>query len=279
MAHRSTRRPGTDLWASVQPATSAVLAASEDLSSARVPAHLRERIRKPQVESELRFFVPASLLKDIVEGQKPSLITQSYLPAAHIPTLVERYRIDDWVTYTHEFSIARIRSVKSALGETSYELELKAPKLRCGEAKLSRLILPAPIPLSKKEFEDLAQDATGGTIVKRRYTKEGFVGTGRSATRCSAELDEFLAGGVPLRRFKTPFITLDIEIPDDTLASQLISGEHSFPFLDRCIDMNYVNTELCSSLSNRKVARNGLGSKQMKTLKTLERMLQMLAES
>lgn len=278
MAHRSNRRPESNLWERARHATLTLAAPSEDLSAARMPPHPRERTRKPHVENELRFFVPASLLKDIVQDEKPSLITQSYLPAACIPILIERYRIRDWVNYTDEFSTARIRSVKSALGETCYELELKAPKLLCGEAKLSRLILPAPIPLSKKEFEILKKDATSGTIVKRRYIKEGFVGTERSATRCSAEIDEFLAGGIPLKGFKIPFVTLDIEIPDNSLASHLIAGEHSFPFLNRCIDMNYVNTELCSSLSNRKVARNGLGNKQLKTLKTLERMLQMLTE-
>jgi hypothetical protein len=43
--------------------------------------------------------------------------------------------------------------------------------------------------------------------------------------------------------------------------------------------MNYVNTQLCSPLSNRKVARKGLGSKQLNAIKALNRMVTMLAEA
>lgn len=252
---------------------------ADDLALATAPVQFRQKRFLPKIESEVRFLVPPSLLTEIVGRQKPSLITQSYLPERLIPSLIDRYQICDLVDYSQEFSIARIRATKASSGGASYELEFKAPKVVQGGRKLSRLILPAPISLCKDEFEDLKRDATEGTIIKHRYTKQGLLGSGSSAVRCYAEIDEFIAGGVPLKRLSRPFVTLDIELPDDNFTSYLVSGEHSFDFLDRCVDMTWVNSEICSPLSNRKVARQGLGNKQMKALSTLDHMLRKLADA
>jgi hypothetical protein len=273
------RRHDPSLPVQRQPVEESSFVTVVDLNVARAPQHFREKIRKPHVETELRFFVPASLLKSIVGDQKPSLIVQSYLPQACIPELLERYQVHKWVSYADEFSVARIRAIENASGKKSYELEFKAPKMCQRDSKISRNILPTPIALSAKEFKDLERSATDGTLAKRRYVKHGLVGTKGSTTRCSVEIDEFLAGGIPLERFKVPLITLDMELADDTMVGHVISGEHSFSFLDRCIDMNYVNTQLCSPLSNRKVARKGLGSKQLNAIKALNRMVTMLAEA
>jgi hypothetical protein len=229
-----------------------------------------------KIESELRFFVPFAIFEKIIEDAQPTHVTQSYLPPALIPKLLRRHRINERVSYSNEFSTARIRASSSSCGGTLYELEFKAPKIRSGEMRISRLVLPAPVILSESEFQELANDATEGTLVKNRYLRTGSIYSNGATIPCVAEIDEFLAGGAPLRRFIKPLVTLDLELPDETLVDQLISGSHSFEFLRYCPDMNYMNTKVSAPLSNRKIALHGLGRRQTQSLRELRRISEKL---
>ncbi len=238
----------------------------------KMPALPREKVVEPAIEAELRYFVPLSLFKEVTEGKKPLLIVQSYLPRTLIPDLLEHYEIHQWVNYADKFDVARIRAVQDPTGTSSYELEFKTPKFSSGNVRSSRHILPHPIPITASDFTTLQEHATDGTLVKRRYTVHGQIGPKKRATPCVAEVDEFIAGGIPHKKFETSFVTVDIELSQQQLIHRLISGQHTFDFLAKCVDMNIVNSKLCSPLSNRKIARNGLGDKQIKALQSLERI-------
>jgi len=224
------------------------------------------------IETEMRFFVPAKLFAGIVEGQKPSRIIQSYFPEKLISSLLERFGVHEQVQYAEQFSHARIRSSKSPGNGITYELEFKAPKFPSEEGKLSRLVLPQPIKLSTRQFKLLAREATAGTVMKDRYCLKGSLGTGVLREDCVAEIDRFLAGGTNMRPFSKPLTTIDVELQDESWAREIRAGNHTFDFLETCPQMNALHADVTAPLSNRKLARDGLGSKQHRAIRTLEQL-------
>jgi hypothetical protein len=227
----------------------------------------------------MRFFVPAKLLEGpvklferIVQGQKPTRIIQSYFPDKLLGSLLKRFGVHEQIQYADQFSHARIRSSELPGKKMTYELEFKAPKVLSAEGKLSRLVLPQPINLSKRQYMELARDATAGTVLKDRYCLKGFLGTGVCREECLAEVDRFLAGGTTIKRFAKPLTTIDVELQDESWAQEVRAGNHTFDFLQMCPQMNALHADISAPLSNRKLARDGLESKQLQAIRILEKL-------
>jgi len=210
-------------------------------------------------EIELRFHIPARLVDEITSGQDCTRIEQHYFPRRAVPDLVEAFNLRDRVDSADDFTVARLRRVESPSGLVEYALQFKGDKERVDGARVRRREFE--VPIKHRVFLALKSGATNGSLVKRRYDIAGEL-LCEPAAPVILQVDVVEQAGRPLRKLSRVFCTGDIEVGDIALIKAIRSGNHTFSFLTSCIELSGRS----HNLSNSKVARRGLDSRQRKTV-------------
>ncbi|MEY4669798.1 MAG: hypothetical protein RL518_2497 [Pseudomonadota bacterium] len=178
----------------------------------------------------------------------------------HLPRVLHQRELE-------ELSIARIRKTREPGQDPKYFIEFKGAKEGDTLFRISRRELSKPI--SEELYKALKHEATAGTIQKRRYCVSGTITVDSRVIPVVAQVDCLEAAGKNLRKVKTDFDTVDIELHDATHIHALRSGEHSFDFLRYCIELSSADTEAVKPLSTRRIAKKGLCDEAIEAIKNL----------
>ena len=220
-------------------------------------------------EIELKFFVPAQTLESLIKDKDFVVLEQHYFSRDEVKKLRLEYSLHEHVENSHEFRVARVRQTKTHSGERSYLIEFKGKKEDLCRREYG-------IPLSRKEYRELLERASAGSIEKRRFEIEGYIEHNGSREKTVAQVDVILKAGRPPVPLATSLTTVDVELPSVELAEALRRGKHSFTFLERCLDISADETEAGKSLTTRKLAKYGLDKERRDALRELENLAKRL---
>ena len=169
-----------------------------------------------------------------------------------------------------EFSSARVRRICTPGELPDYYLEFKGSKEGFGDLRISRRELS--LCISSAEYELLKGEATAGTLHKLRYAFPGTITVNGQMVSAVAQVDCLQAAGKKLHNLKDDFSTADIELLDLSHIHAVRAGQHSFTFLEHCIELSAFDKKLWKPLTTRRLAKKGLRDAAMKALKTLKKL-------
>lgn len=234
-------------------------------------------------EIEAKFFLPRALAKKITGAMPFTQIEQRYFKRNFVRPLLERFLGETNGSSTDrdlainreipliersDFSIARIRRTRYPGKQPTYFIEFKGAKTGDKGTRISRREIS--LPISAKHYKALKEEATAGTIRKRRYAVSGTITIAGVAIPAVAQIDSLQAAGKKLHKVTTKFDTIDIELGDPSHIHALRAGHHSFRFLSSCIELSSYNEKLGKPLTTRRIAKNGLQQDGLKAIKKLE---------
>ncbi len=214
-------------------------------------------------EIEVKFFVPAKTLESLINDRGFDVLEQHYFSREEVKRLRFEHSLHEHVENSHEFTVARVRQKKTHSGERSYLIEFKGKKEDLCRREYG-------IPLSRKEYRELLERASAGSIEKRRFEIEGYIEHNGSREKTVAQVDVILKAGRPPVPLATSLTTVDVELPSVELAEALRRGKHSFTFLERCLDISADETDVGKSLTTRRLAKYGLDKERRDALRELE---------
>ena len=214
-------------------------------------------------EIELKFFAPANLLENLIHGKDFDILEQHYFSREEVKRLRLEYSLHEHLEHSHEFTVARVRQTKTHAGERSYLIEFKGRKEDICRREYG-------IALSRKEYRELLERASAGSVEKRRFEIEGHIEHNGSHVKAVAQVDVLLKAGRPPATLTTSLITVDVELSSVELAEALRRGKHSFRFLERCLDISTDGTDAAKSLTTRKLAKYGFDKERRDALRKLE---------
>jgi hypothetical protein len=199
---------------------------------------------------------------------------QAYIPRGNLEEILLRLGGSRSILSSLDVSMlsrARLRRVmdlsKETLQGTQYFLQLKTAK----SGGISRVELSVELPAAR--FFKLLPLASAGAIEKLRYITCGAVNAGRTTTqRAEAHLDVVLRAGptvtlTPSRRSfssETPFVFIDVEIPDPRLVSRLEDPQrHSLSFLSEAVPVLMHDEWIRKFTASRFIAAHGLNHRRV----------------
>jgi hypothetical protein len=235
------------------------------------------------LEIEAKFFLPRELARKVTRSIPFAQIEQRYFKRNLVRPLLERFLNEEKRNATddrnsmrigtppgerEDFSIARIRRTRYPKQEPTYFIEFKGAKEGDSGFRISRRELS--LPISSKQYKALKEEATAGTLRKRRYSISGTLTVNGETIPAVAQVDCLQAAGKKLHKVAGKFDTVDIELNDPRHIHALRAGHHSFAFLQKCVELSAHDEKLGKSLTTRRLAKNGLHSDALKAIKKLE---------
>ena len=235
------------------------------------------------LEIEAKFFMPRALAQRLTSGSPFVQIEQRYFPRELVRPLLEKFLMRNRTdlnygdreiggTIDHSvfanFSIARIRIIRQPKQKPTYFIEFKGAKEGDEGARISRREISHEI--SAKQYAALKDNATAGTLYKRRYAISGTIAVSGEVIPAIAQIDCLQAAGKNLQKVSPAFDTVDIELRDPSHVHALRAGEHSFTFLQKCIELSSCNETLAKHLTTRRLAKKGIHPEAVKAIKKLE---------
>jgi CYTH domain-containing protein len=235
-----------------------------DLSRASFGAHTPSADVAQSTEIELKFFIPANILKPLIQGRESFQIEQHYFPKDVTTILKREFSLPLLVEDSHEFKVARIRQTRLPDGAYHHLIEFKGPK-----ADISRREFG--ISIHQYTYRRLLEQATGGSVLKNRFEIPGIIRHNRRDIISVAQVDVVLKAGSPLEALHQSLATVDIELASPDLAETLLKGDHSFDFLNMCVPLFGESREIGKEISTRKLAKRGLDGDGKNALQELKR--------
>jgi hypothetical protein len=215
-----------------------------------------ERRLQPELEIELRFLVPGDVALEARKNLEPVVIEQHILARSQVHKLIERFGVDREVDNPAVFTSARARRIVT-LSDELFLVEFKSKKW----SYVSRF--EHSVVIDQSTFKKLSLKHSCGSLLKLRYTRHACVHTPDGAGRAIVTLDEYLAAGNPREYYlKEPIFSADVELSDISLVPYLRAGRPPFPWLSRCLELSSADPSIRKPLSNRSLAKNGLGPEQ-----------------
>lgn len=233
-------------------------------------------LRTPEVtrEIEAKYFIPNEVLSPVIKGRSYIQIEQRYFPSDRVRAIVEEFKTELNISDPEAFSSARIRRSRSPHGALIFHLESKGKKQGKDDVRISRREATATI--SAATYKKLKDEATAGTLRKRRYTIHGAIETEHGKIPVIAHVDVLQAAGKKIRKLKNAPSTVDIELTSAAHIRHLRAGRHSFSFLAKCIELTARAPSEQKILATRLLAKQGIGEEQSRLLKKLAREAQEL---
>lgn len=237
----------------------------------------------PGLEIEAKFFLPRAAAEVLTRALPFAQIEQRYFKRNLVRPLIERFlketrrtssdggvsmRSDTADVDPANFSIARIRRTRFPKQQPTYCIEFKGAKEGDMGFRISRR--EVSLPISAKQYKALKEEATAGTLRKRRYSISGTITVNGESIPTVAQVDCLQAAGKKLRKVDTKFDTVDIELSDVAHIHALRRGHHSFHFLSSCVELSSRHETLGKPLTTRRLAKDGLHPEALKAIKQLE---------
>lgn len=228
-------------------------------------------------EIEAKFFMPRAMAQKLTSGLPFTQIEQHYFKRTLVKSLVEMFLSNKGdpsnptalpPNESGEFSIARIRSTREPGQDATYFIEFKGSKEGVAGFRISRREVSEPI--SFRQYKALREDATAGSLRKRRYAIAGTITVNGTQIPALAQIDSLQAAGKELHKTSTTFDTVDVELQDTSHIAELRAGHHSFEFLHCCIELSAHNEAFAKTLTTRRIAKKGLHTDAVKAIKRLE---------
>lgn len=235
------------------------------------------------LEIEAKFFMPRALAQKLTSGLPFVQIEQRYFPKELVRPLLEKFFMCNRTGSNHrdsgigiaihhadlaDVTIARIRKITQLKQAPKYFIEFKGAKEGDEGARISRREISREI--SAKQYEALKEDATAGTVRKRRYAIDGTITVRGTDFPAVAQIDRLQAAGKNLQKVSATFDTVDIELRNPSHINALRSGDHSFPFLRGCVELSAHHEKLAKPLTTRRLAKKGIHPDAVNAIKQLE---------
>ncbi len=225
------------------------------------------RSRSPR-EIEVRYFVHDDVATRLTEGKHYLVIEQHYFTSKGLRDLISRHGIDGAQADSAKFSSARVRRIRDEKEREEFMLEFKGPKENAGGARISRLEFS--VPISESLFDKLKDEATAGSLKKRRYVLSGRIEGPEGYEQVEGHLDILRRAGIGLPRVRPEVATIDIELPSARLLPGLRGGRHSFKFLAECVEISRLDPETQGLISNSTLAEKGVDGSRREAFRELQ---------